>query len=276
MFFLFGLGKQTVKKLGRIGEQTCENCHKPVQCILVKVADWFTFFFIPIFPYLTRYALICPLCDHAREVSRDEISDMIKDLQPLDPSDPAQSGDFDGDPSNWGLSGDPEKKGLKQGTGLDRYEGKNPTQIAYLTKLEAREKEIAALAEAETREKTREAAMAQEVEGKPAMREAMETQDTQANQERHIMKAGLGSAENPDTGGNAALEAPEEAPAHHWIALDAREKAVEAREKAVEAREKAIEAREKAAEAREKAVEAWEKAAKAWEKAMGPSASRHK
>ena len=265
MFLLFGLGKQTIKKLGKTREHVCGHCHKPSQRILIKVVDWFTIFFLPIFPYLTRYVLVCPLCDNAREVNRDELADVANELMPLDPADFAdndQAGE-DGDGSiGWPFGDDAEKRSLLNRA--NRYEGKTPTQIAYLSKMEAREKELEAQREKEDRETqdsvdTRDAQDARdepefdeaETEREISKAENRDSEDTRKTQdaqdEENAQPAQSGPPEFGDAG-RKDFEARENE-------LNVRQKALEAREKAAEVREKALEAREKAAEIREKALE---------------------
>ncbi|MCL2165811.1 MAG: zinc-ribbon domain-containing protein [Clostridiales bacterium] len=287
MFFLFGFGKQTIKKMGKIKEHVCSHCHKPSQCILVKVVDWFTIFFIPIFPYLTRYALTCPLCDNARELSREELTEIATELMPLDAADsvdPDHTGEHEDDSDEWFFGGDSEKKSLFNTT--NKYEGKTPTQIAYLSKLEAREKEIEAR-EGKSVQDDAEAGKAQEEPAAAEVTEAGEAPSRHVAQEAdearkthkphtadeaniadeihagHKDKAGKEeeAAKTADTESRLAGTVPSVpgAPGKQegagTLASNAREKALEAREKALAAREMALAAREKAVDVREKALD---------------------
>ena len=274
MFFLFGFGKQTIKKMGKIKERVCSHCHKPSQCILVKVVDWFTIFFIPVFPYLTRYALTCPLCDNARELSREELSEIAAELMPLDAADsvdPDHTGEREDDSDDWFFGGDSEKKSLLNST--NKYEGKTPTQIAYLSKLEAREKELEAQEGKATQDDIEEAGIAQEgpattdvTEAKKAPSHPKAKEAQEASEVREVyreQKAGkeeeaakTASSETRFSGTEQSLPGArgkqEDAKA---LAVNAREKALEAREKALAAREMALAAREKAVDVREKALD---------------------
>ena len=204
MFLIFGMGKQTVKKLGRTRERICSHCHKRGEMTLVKVVDWFTLFFIPIIPYLTRFALICPHCENAREVEKGDLADLFNELNPLD-----------SDQVKYGMYG--ENAGATTRS-ANKYRGKNPTQAAYLAKMEARERELEARDEAQARD---------EAEERNKASERSEPVD----------------------------EASQEAARARELSLDAREKAAKERELALLAREKAVIARERALLIREQALE---------------------
>lgn len=226
MFLLFGMGKQTVKRLGKTSARTCGHCHKRVELILVKVVDWFTVFFIPIIPYMTRYALICPLCEGAREVDRDELNDISRELSPVDPDDP---GDFSRPDGNSATV-----------RPANRYHGKNPTQAAYLAKLEARERALEEQTRREREEK-------EERDGdEPDDKSDDYPYDKPADTPDEVTddEAGFDTGKKAANAGANTFEAK-------MMSLRTRELSLEAREKAVEAREKAILAREKACEARE-------------------------
>ncbi|MCL1848364.1 MAG: zinc ribbon domain-containing protein [Clostridiales bacterium] len=276
MFLLFGLGKQTVKRLGKTQEQVCERCQKPSQRILVKVVNWFTLFFIPIFPYLTRYALICPLCDDAREVSRDEVGELLPILKPLDPEERMGSSKYEdqGDtPGDWlfGGSGDGRNPADKSRSG--RYQGKNATQIAYLAKLEARDRELAVQREKEETDTGKRRKQGSVLDPEGETEETGEIEAEEAAQRIHAARKSIAEQdavmdteeqeakqEDHRADGRERTRARERALAAREIALEAREKALTAREMTLEARESALDAREKAAEVRERAVEAREEA----------------
>ena len=292
MFLLFGLGKQTVKKLGKIREQVCEHCQKPSERVLIKVVDWFTLFFIPIFPYLTRYALVCPLCDEAREVSRDEAGELIAELKPLEPGDVMDSskyGDTDRETGEWLFGAGAKERDQADSARPGRYQGKNATQIAYLAKLEERDRELAAQREKEELDKDAEEA-AQRIRTarraraaqKPSSHSEGTDQDeaavaqSQTDADAEQSQAGeetrdratardtadaMSSRENEAARSGQSDTARNERSGQNEAARsgqsEAQDRAV-ARERALAAREMALEAREKAAEVREKAVEAGE------------------
>jgi len=227
----------------------------------VKVVDWFTVFFIPIFPYLTRYALICPLCDAASEVNREEIGDLLKELRPLDPVDTMSSSKYEDEADktgDWILGGGSENAGHSDKPKIGRYEGKNATQIAYLAKLEARDKELEAQREKEEREEKKTVERETGVRGIRDRRESQSGRTAQDDRyaqgaRREQQAAANAAAKRTMSARLAAIEVREDSLAAREIATEAREKAVEAREKAVEVREKAAEVRRKALETRESA-----------------------
>ena len=139
MFLLFGIGKQTIKRYGKTPEERCVHCKKSAPRYFVSVTSWFTVFFIPLIPYSMKYMLICPICNEARTVGREELDEIVENLQPMDAADPIypswpEEGDAEPD------QGEGEFKTIPGKPGADRFSGKNPTQKAYLEKLEAHEK----------------------------------------------------------------------------------------------------------------------------------------
>ena len=267
MFLFFGMNKQTMKKLGRIPEQICGHCQKPSQRVLIKVIDWFTVFFIPIFPFMTRYALVCPLCDDTREVTGEEMEEILKTVEPLEAETADSAKDSAEEPDFWPFGGDAEKHELFGGAPANRYEGKNATQIAYLAKLEAREKQMEVAQESETQavqagqavqaeqaEQPTEEAQAGQTE-QPAQevqaeRAAQTEQPTEEVQAERVAQTTQPAQEEP------AMRETQPTPEAYAYSLAVREKALEARESALTAREKALEARENALAVREKALEA--------------------
>ena len=280
MFLFFGINKQTMKKLGRIPEQVCSHCQKPSRRVLIKVIDWFTVFFIPLFPFMTRYALVCPLCDDTHEVGGEEMEELLKNVEPMEDEDAAPAADSAEAPEHWLFGGEAEKHELFGGASAKRYEGKNATQIAYLAKLEAREKEMEAEQEGEVQEmEAEQEGEAQETQAGQTEQSTEETQAGQTEQSPQETQAGQAEQSPQETQAGQAEQSPEQfrpevrqatkpapaplpvqetqpSPEAYAYSLAAREKALEARESALAAREKALEAREGALAVREKALEA--------------------
>ena len=265
MFLFFGMNKQTMKKLGRIPEQICGHCQKPSRRVLIKVIDWFTVFFIPIFPFMTRYALVCPLCDDTREVTDEEMEEILKTVEPLETEKVDAATDSEEEPDFWPFGGDAEKHELFGGAPARRYEGKNATQIAYLAKLEAREKQMEAEQTAQPTEEAPETQAipeTQEVLEAQASPEALpqqvarerdaeqETSAMQETQAAQVVQAAQIAQDEP-----TVQEAQPGSEAYAY-SLAVREKALEARESALIAREKALAVRENALALREKALDA--------------------
>lgn len=71
---IIGFGKVTAKDLGAIGqEQLCVWCSALVSYRLLLVRRWFTYFFIPVFPYRREYRLACPSCANGIEIRGAEV-----------------------------------------------------------------------------------------------------------------------------------------------------------------------------------------------------------
>ena len=72
MFVIFGWGHTTTKGLGPVEELQCGNCHNTEFWNLQKTSEWFTLFFIPIFPYSTKYLKFCPICKAYVNITKEE------------------------------------------------------------------------------------------------------------------------------------------------------------------------------------------------------------
>ena len=84
MFLIFGFGKQIIKQLGIVPETICRSCHKPSRRMLLLITEWFTLFFLPIFPYKSSYVLVCPLCNYSQTVSKEVAQWYLQNLEPMD------------------------------------------------------------------------------------------------------------------------------------------------------------------------------------------------
>jgi len=62
MFIIFGWGFRTRRVVGPLWWNQCPTCGNQSLWHLVRVLRWFTLFFVPIFPYSTTYAVMCPVC----------------------------------------------------------------------------------------------------------------------------------------------------------------------------------------------------------------------
>ena len=73
-WILIGFGKQSRKDLGETGiEQNCVWCSRTIIYHLILVRTWFTYFFIPVFPYRSEYYIECPSCSQSFEIQGEEI-----------------------------------------------------------------------------------------------------------------------------------------------------------------------------------------------------------
>lgn len=83
MFFIFGWGHRNVKNFGQTLVQKCPVCSHTSHYSLVRTRDWFTLFFIPIFPYETKYYLECPVCKNAFELENENNIEKLKEIAEL-------------------------------------------------------------------------------------------------------------------------------------------------------------------------------------------------
>lgn len=71
MFIIFGT-RRRVKKLHGRTLYHCNHCNNNEYWDIVQVAEWFTLFFIPIFPIQRQYYLMCPICSYGVKISSQE------------------------------------------------------------------------------------------------------------------------------------------------------------------------------------------------------------
>ena len=77
MFIFFG-SRRTVKDLGSYPVSgTCPNCHNTINLKIIKVTDWFTLYFIPIFPLKVERFKTCPICSIAQKISKEEAEQLL-------------------------------------------------------------------------------------------------------------------------------------------------------------------------------------------------------
>jgi len=76
MFFVFGWGRQTVKKHGPVQVYHCEHCNNNKTWQLYSRKTWFTLFFIPIIPYSNESLLLCPVCSHGVKIDKDKFNEL--------------------------------------------------------------------------------------------------------------------------------------------------------------------------------------------------------
>lgn len=69
---IFGFGDRKSEFLGTIGLMDCPRCRNTSEWPIHRVRSYFSFFFIPLIPYSTRYLLSCPVCREAREITQEE------------------------------------------------------------------------------------------------------------------------------------------------------------------------------------------------------------
>ena len=73
MFIIFGWGFSTTRVFGAVFPMLCPNCQNERFWVLKRVRRWFTLFFIPVFPYESTHALMCPVCGVGKEMGGVEL-----------------------------------------------------------------------------------------------------------------------------------------------------------------------------------------------------------
>lgn len=91
MFVIFGWGRSTRRILGWALSQMCPRCHNQRPWAVVRIRRWFTLFFIPVFPYASRYLKMCPVCSFGFETDKAGARELIQSPREI-PTDegPAQ------------------------------------------------------------------------------------------------------------------------------------------------------------------------------------------
>ncbi len=70
MIILFGTKTKT-NHLGTVENCYCERCHNTSDWNFIEYRNWFTLFFIPVFPISKKTELLqCPICHQAYQVPK--------------------------------------------------------------------------------------------------------------------------------------------------------------------------------------------------------------
>jgi len=70
---IFGWGRVTSKKYGPTMVTKCPNCHNDIWLQLYRYREWFTLFFIPVFPYSSKYLLLCDVCSKGVQLKGEHL-----------------------------------------------------------------------------------------------------------------------------------------------------------------------------------------------------------
>jgi ribosomal protein S26 len=70
---IIGFGRRTTKYYGEVAALKCIRCSNHVHYRLTHIRTWFTYFFIPIFPYRSEYRVACPICSYSISLRGKEI-----------------------------------------------------------------------------------------------------------------------------------------------------------------------------------------------------------
>lgn len=80
MFIIWG-SRHISKILATTNKQIkCLHCNNVVQLNFVKHVDWFTTYWIPIFPMHTEYRAECPICSYGLEIEKKRAKEILTEL----------------------------------------------------------------------------------------------------------------------------------------------------------------------------------------------------
>ena len=77
MILIFGT-KRKFKNLGALENCHCSRCNNTSDWNFMEYRDWFTLFWIPVFPISGRKEYLeCPICHQAYEVPKDQLFELM-------------------------------------------------------------------------------------------------------------------------------------------------------------------------------------------------------
>lgn len=78
MFIIWGT-RVMDKVLGYTQEQyQCGHCNNASRYKIFRRRKWFTLFWIPIFPFSSKYYVCCPVCNFGQEVPKAEADRLLE------------------------------------------------------------------------------------------------------------------------------------------------------------------------------------------------------
>ncbi len=55
----------------------CQHCNNTQYYKITRVRTWFTLFWIPIFPFSSKYYITCPICNYGMQLKKEEALEMV-------------------------------------------------------------------------------------------------------------------------------------------------------------------------------------------------------
>ena len=80
---VFGWGKTTTKNFGETLPTHCSICNNDVYYFHIRQKEWFTLFFIPIFPYEVNHYLLCPVCEKGYTLEKNSDKEIAEEMREL-------------------------------------------------------------------------------------------------------------------------------------------------------------------------------------------------
>jgi hypothetical protein len=77
MIILYGT-RSFKKIMAQTGPYTCNHCGNATFFNVVRVANWFTMFFIPLFPFSFKYFHVCPVCGDGQRIDKATAKNLIE------------------------------------------------------------------------------------------------------------------------------------------------------------------------------------------------------
>lgn len=78
MFIIYGT-KSFDKTLGNLGIiNRCEHCNNDIHFKVFRRMNWFTLFWIPIFPVSRKYYITCPICNYGKKLKKAEAMEILE------------------------------------------------------------------------------------------------------------------------------------------------------------------------------------------------------
>lgn len=80
MFIVFGWGHTKTHNYGEINRSHCSRCNSETAWELNRTSEWFTLFFLPVFPYLRKNYVSCSVCGNTVEINTSTAREVITSL----------------------------------------------------------------------------------------------------------------------------------------------------------------------------------------------------
>lgn len=76
MIFIYGT-RMFKKIIGEGDMYQCPKCNNAGRWQVIRTISWFTFFYIPIFPYYIKRYLICPFCQCGYKITGKKAKEFL-------------------------------------------------------------------------------------------------------------------------------------------------------------------------------------------------------
>lgn len=79
MFIIWG-SKVMEKVLGKSQRAyQCAHCNNVNNYKIFRRRNWFTLFWIPIFPFSSKYFIACPICNYGSQIKKEEALEQVQE-----------------------------------------------------------------------------------------------------------------------------------------------------------------------------------------------------